>query len=421
MDFRQYGGTKGNSVCHYLIEFINFILHQQETESTAVLACLVDFAKAFNRQDHHILITKLSDMGVPGWLLKIVISFLQERSMKVKYKGKYSNLFSLPGGGPQGTLLGLFLFLVLINDAGYNGQENNIGELITSKKKIKEMNVKHWKYIDDLTLAESIDMASQLSPVSLVDRPQPDTFRARTGHKLNIQTSKVYKELKEIQAYAEQNKMKLNIPKTKLMLFNPCRTKDFMPELVIEKTRVDLVEQTKLLGVILSSNLSWEANTDYIVKRCNSKIWILRRLKKLGASPDDLMDVYYKQIRSIAEFAVPVWNSSLTGDDIAKLERLQKIALHIILSENYKSYNSALKSLGMNKLSDRRRKMCLNFAKKAQKHEKFSTWFRLNPRNKTRQKQPKFCNVLCKKVRFEKSPLCYMTNLLNNFYDKQTK
>ena len=45
MDFRQYSGVKGNSICHYLIELINFILHQQESESTAVLACLVDFAK----------------------------------------------------------------------------------------------------------------------------------------------------------------------------------------------------------------------------------------------------------------------------------------------------------------------------------------------------------------------------------------
>ena len=84
MDFRQYGGTKGNSICHYLIEFINFILyHQDNPEPTAVLACLVDFSKAFNRQDHNILITKLSDMGVPGWLLKLVISFLKNRSMRV--------------------------------------------------------------------------------------------------------------------------------------------------------------------------------------------------------------------------------------------------------------------------------------------------------------------------------------------------
>ena len=87
MDFRQYGGNKGNSISHYLIEFLNFILHQQENEATAVLACLVDFSKAFNRQDHSILVTKLSDMGVPGWLLRLVIAFLKNRTMKVKYMG----------------------------------------------------------------------------------------------------------------------------------------------------------------------------------------------------------------------------------------------------------------------------------------------------------------------------------------------
>ena len=87
------------------------------------------------------------------------------------------------------------------------------------------------------------------------------------------------------------------------------------------------------------------------------------------------MDVYYKQIRSIAEFAAPVWNSALTGLDIAKLERIQKTALHVILSNDYRSYSSALRTLGVQKLSERRRQICLNFAKKAEKHPKFSKWF----------------------------------------------
>ena len=70
IDFRQYGGIKGNSVSHYLVEFINFILYNQDDkEPTAVLACLVNFPKAFNRQDHTILVTKHCDMGLPAWLL----------------------------------------------------------------------------------------------------------------------------------------------------------------------------------------------------------------------------------------------------------------------------------------------------------------------------------------------------------------
>ena len=419
LDFRQYGGTRGNSISHYLIEFLNFILHQQEMESVAVLACLVDFSKAFNRQDHNILITKLSDLGVPGWLLRLVVAFLTNRRMRVKYKGKYSSLFSLPGGGPQGTLLGLFLFLILVNDVGFAGQKNNVGDQIT-KKKVKELNQIHLKYVDDLSIAESIDMNTQLSYIPVHSRPQPDMYRARTGHILNLQESKIYKQLKETQEYAESNKMKINASKTKLILFNPCKTKDFMPDIELKGTRIDVVEKTKLLGVIISSNLSWSANTQYIVERCSKKTWVLRRLKYLGATHEDLLDVYCKQIRIIAEFAVPVWNSSLTGDDVVKLERIQKIAFNIILGDEYLSYTNALKLLGMQKLSERRKYLCLKFAKKSLKSEKFSTWFKSRmPNLKTRTENTEFCNVISRTMRFEKSPISYLTNLLNIHYGKR--
>ena len=185
MDFRQYGGSKGNSITHYLIEFINFILlNQDSTEKTAILAVMVDFSKAFNRQDHNLLITKLSDMGVPAWLLRVVIAFLSDRRMVVRYNGEKSSVKELPGGGPQGTLMGLLLFLVLINDAGFEGQLNNAGELIRSKRNMKNVNQIHLKYVDDLTLAEPINLAKQLDSVPASVRPMPDMYHARTGHVL---------------------------------------------------------------------------------------------------------------------------------------------------------------------------------------------------------------------------------------------
>ena len=385
-----------------------------------MLACLVDFSKAFNRQDHTILITKLSDMGVPGWLLKLVIAFLSDRSMRVKYKGKLSDFYPLPGGGPQGALLGLFLFLVLINDAGFKGQENNAGDIITSKRRVKEINELHLKYVDDLSLAERIDMNTQLIPSPLDERPQPDPFRARTGHKLKLEESKFLKHLVETKIYANNNKMKINFKKTKVMLFNPCHSKDFLPQLEVADQIIELVEQTKLLGLVIRSDLSWSSNTDYMVSRCNSKLWVIRRLKKLGASDLDLLDVYSKQIRSILEFAVPVWNSSLTGENISEIERIQKTALHIILGERYISYLNALKLSGLEKLSNRRRKLCLSFAKKSLKNQKFSKWFKPNNRiTITRQKQPKFCPTYSRTTRFQKSPLSSLTDILNNYFAKK--
>ena len=66
----------------------------------------------------------------------------------------------------------------------------------------------------------------------------------------------------------------------------------------------------------------------------------------MGASINDLNDLYHKQICSILEYAAPVWHSSLTGEDRLRLERVKKSALHIMLGEKYKSYSSALRITG---------------------------------------------------------------------------
>jgi hypothetical protein len=225
---------------------------------------MVDFSKAFNRQNHNILITKLSNMGVPSWLLKIVMAFLTNRSMIVRYKGAKSSKKYLPGGGPQGTLLGLILFLVLINDVGFENQQNNAGEMATSRRNMMEANRIHLKYVDDVTMAEAIDLKDRLVPAA-ADRPQPDNFHARTGHTLPTLQSQVYNQLLKTERYAEDNDMKINYRKTKFILFNPAKSLDFMPEFNLGGNDIELVEEMRVLGLIIRSDLKWSTNTENMV------------------------------------------------------------------------------------------------------------------------------------------------------------
>ena len=78
-------------------------------------------------------------MSVPGWLLNIIVSYLSTRELIVCHKGQQSSRKSLPGGTGQGTVLGMFLFLVLISKAGFpiSESESYIGRHNTAKAKPK--------------------------------------------------------------------------------------------------------------------------------------------------------------------------------------------------------------------------------------------------------------------------------------------
>ena len=410
IDFRQYGGLKGNSITHYIIEFVNFILSCQDSpEQTAVLACMVDFSKAFNRQNHNNLITKLSDLGVPSWLLKIVMAFLRNRKMQVRYKGKTSELKAMPGGGPQGTLLALILFIIMINDIGFNDQKNNAGDLITSKRNLKQANEIHLKFVDDLTLAEAINLPEQLVKV-------PGSQELT----LPVLKSRVYRQLLEVRDQAETNQMKLNYKKTKVMVFNPCKSQLFKPSIILEGNPIEVVEETKLLGLTIRSDMKWVSNTENMVKKGSKRLWLLRRLKFLGASVSNLLEVYTKQIRCILELAAPAWQGGITLAEKQDLERVQKCAAHIILGSNYTSYQDALETLQLDSLEQRRSSLALRFAIKAEKHNKFKAWFKptTKPIN-TRTKMSKYCDVKANHTRFTRSPLSYLTRILNMYYNKK--
>ena len=331
--------------------------------------------------------------------------------MVVRYKGETTGMKALPGGGPQGTLLGLLLFLILINDCGFDDQDKPIGQTITSQKKKFSSPTFHSKYVDDLTIAEAINLKETLLPNT--ERALPDPYHARLGQKLCPEKSKMYEQIGKIQEYASENQMKLNTAKCKFMLFNPTINYDFIPELEIDGRELDTMEEMKMLGLVLSNDLSWRPNTDNMVMKAYKRIWMIKRLKSRGANLDDLTDIYTKQIRSVLEFGVPVWNCGLTKAEVTDIERVQKSFLHIALGDSYGDYDNALSISKLETLEERRKNLCIKFAKKAAKHPKHKDWFVPESKPNTRSEKTNFKAPTGRLKRFLKSPIPYLTNLLN--------
>ena len=206
--------------------------------------------------------------------------------------------------------------------------------------------------------------------------------------------------------------MKINHKKSKIMLFNTAKTNDFSPEITLEDETLEVVDELKLLGVKVTSDLKWHRNTEYITKKAYSRLWLLRRLKLFGANQTELLDVYYKQVRSVLEFAAVVWHAGLTQINTSDIERVQKSALAIILGPKYISYENALKSVNLESLKMRREKLSLSFGRKSLKSHPH--WFvEDNKTINTRRKATELRNVTTRTKRFRKSAIPYLTSLIN--------
>ena len=158
------------------------------------------------------------------------------------------------------------------------------------------------------------------------------------------------------------------------MKFSFSRNLDFSPELQVNgfKNNLEEITETKLLGIMITSDLKWAVNTEYICKKAYKRMWILRRMKVLDIEPLVMLEIYEKEIRSILELAVPAWHSGITIKQSDDIERVQKTAVNIILSSSINgkcdmSYDMALVTLSLEPLSVRRDKLCRTFAKKTLK------------------------------------------------------
>ena len=94
-----------------------------------------------------------------------------------------------------------------------------------------------------------------------------------------------------------------------------------------------------------------------------------------------MKQVYITYIRSLLEQSSNVWHSGLTLQNENDLERVQKVALRLILKEKYKSYENALNILQLDTLKQRRTDISLTFARKCLKSKKMKHLFPPNDKN----------------------------------------
>lgn len=315
IDPKQFALNK-KSTSHALLYFMHNILQPMDKGNCSVRIFFADFRKGFDLVDHNVLINELYNLGVHSSIIQWIRSFLTQRTQAVKVDQTVSSWSTLNGGIPQGTKLGPLLFAILVNSL-----------------------LEDWparlKFVDDTTAIEVIPRCSP-SLMPLVVR-QIDDFATERGMRLNP------KKCKEMIIDFLQYRLPINSP------------------MYIGKVSIEKVESYKLLGLHITADLTWNVHVEYILKKANSRLYVIRLLRKANVSPTDLVAIYCSIVRSVLEYAATVW-SNLPRYLSDQLESIQKRALRSIYP-NF-TYQQALDVSGLDRLDVRREKICVNLAEK---------------------------------------------------------
>ena len=207
--------------------------------------------------------------------------------------------------------------------------------------------------------------------------------------------------------------MVINMKKTHAMLFNRSRNFDFPPALQFQDgSLVEIVSETTLLGVKITDNLKWRQNTSYICLKARQKLWTLKRMQSLHLNKFELFDVYTKEIRSILEYAAPVWHASISKKEKSEIESIQKFAFKIILQNKYTNYYRACALFQTVTLEQRRQEICKRFAIKNLKSK--NSMFEIMPTDqRLRNKSIKVKEYKCHTKQFQRSSIPYLATVIN--------
>ena len=103
IDPSQFGCLKGTSTTYCLLDMMHNWLSSIDKPGMFLRACFLDFSKACDHIDHTILVNKLIHLGVRGFIIRWICSFLCDRRQAVKIKNIVSPWMPMHAGVPQGT------------------------------------------------------------------------------------------------------------------------------------------------------------------------------------------------------------------------------------------------------------------------------------------------------------------------------
>ena len=143
-------------------------------------------------------------MKCPSWLLKIIFSYLSNRSLIVTFNNATAKPKALPAGAPAGTVLGVFIFIIKIN--GLLLRPRVPRQIPRKSEKNSSVSV---KYMDDANVACSLNLKACLIS-DPVEREKPVNYFEKNKLILPDAKNPAKPYLDEMLNFSNRNEMKIN-------------------------------------------------------------------------------------------------------------------------------------------------------------------------------------------------------------------
>ena len=319
----QAGFTKNRSSIEHLLKLTTEIKHQFSRRQS-LLVTFFDVQKAYDQVWHFRLLQKLTHIGITGNMLYFIKNLIEQRQMITRVGNTYSSRRTLSMGLPQGSILSPILFNILTYD---------LPNIVTSDTTIVQ-------YADDICMWKKVNLKQMIKK------------RMKKYIKQTYQNN-----LDNLEKYMTANGLTISTEKTNLILFNAGEHLINLPTFKLYDTPLIYKNNTKFLGLTLTSKLSWSLHIENILSKARKNLNIIKILSKFpwGMDPQTLIHISTAIIRSVLTYGQEIYFSA----PLTLLNRLQsidskayKLALGIPI---HTQTNAVYQSIGILSLNEHRK------------------------------------------------------------------